>query len=332
MSANRASADCQVADQIHYLSVAAYQWWPNGAASRNRSNQMKRKSLSRALPIFAALMSVVVAALLTLSSFASAQSGPAQGPFGSGHQRPTIVLVHGAWADSSSWDELIPILQNEGYTVDAPPNPLRGLTSDSAYLASYLKNISGPIVLVGHSYGGAVITNAATGNPNVKALVYVDAFAPSAGETLEQLTFAKPGSCLAGGGNLSNVFNFGVDPSQPAGDSDLYLKIPAGTDYAGFDSCFATDVPTQEADLLGVIQRPLALGAFTTPSGTPAWTSIPSWAVIGTDDQAIPPAELTFMAQRAHSHITYVKAGHLSMVTQPWTVASVITQAAFATS
>lgn len=293
---------------------------------------MKRKSLSRVLPLLAALMSVVVAALLTLPSFASAQSGPSQGAFGSGHQKPTIVLVHGAWADSSSWDELIPILQNEGYTVDAPPNPLRGLTSDSAYLASYLKNISGPIVLVGHSYGGAVITNAATGNPNVKALVYVDAFAPAAGETLEQLTFAKPGSCLAGGGNLSNVFNFGVDPSQPAGDSDLYLKIPAGTDYAGFDSCFATDVPPQEADLLGVIQRPLALGAFTTPSGTPAWATIPSWAVIGTDDQAIPPAELTFMAQRAHSHTSYVKAGHLSMVTQPWAVANVITQAAFATS
>ena len=293
---------------------------------------MKRKSLSRALPLLAALMSVVVAALLTLPSFASAQSRSGQGVFGGGLQRPTIVLVHGAWADSSSWDELIPILQNEGYTVDAPPNPLRGLTSDSAYLASYLKTVSGPIVLVGHSYGGAVITNAATGNPNVKALVYVDAFAPAAGETLEQLTFAKPGSCLAGGGNLANVFNFGVDPSQPTGDSDLYLKIPAGTDYAGFDSCFATDVPTQEADLLGVIQRPLALGAFTTPSGTPAWASIPSWAVIGTDDQAIPPAELTFMAQRAGSHITYVKAGHLSMVTQPWSVASVVTQAAFATS
>ena len=293
---------------------------------------MKRKSLSRALPLLAALMSVVVAALLTLPSFASAESGSGQGAFGGGHQRPTIVLVHGAWADSSSWDELIPILQNEGYTVDAPPNPLRGLTSDSAYLASYLKTISGPIVLVGHSYGGAVITNAATGNPNVKALVYVDAFAPAAGETLEQLTFAKPGSCLAGGGNLANVFNFGVDPSQPTGDSDLYLKIPAGTDYAGFDSCFATDVPTPEADLLGVIQRPLALGAFTTPSGTPAWASIASWAVIGTDDQAIPPAELTFMAQRARSHITYVKAGHLSMVTQPWSVASVVTKAAFATS
>ena len=143
------------------------------------------------------------------------------------------MLVHGGWADASSWDNVIAILQHEGYTVDAPPNPLRGLASDSAYLASYLSTISGPIVLVGHSYGGAVITNAAYGNTNVKALVYVDAFEPAQGETLEQLTFSRPGSCLTGGGNLNNVFNFVVDPSQPAGDYDLYLKIAPGTDYAG---------------------------------------------------------------------------------------------------
>ena len=122
------------------------------------------------------------------------------------------MLVHGGWADASSWDNVIAILQHEGYTVDAPPNPLRGLASDSAYLASYLSTISGPIVLVGHSYGGAVITNAAYGNANVKALVYVDAFEPAQGESLEQLTFARPGSCLTGGGNLNNVFNFVVDP------------------------------------------------------------------------------------------------------------------------
>jgi pimeloyl-ACP methyl ester carboxylesterase len=245
-------------------------------------------------------------------------------------RNPTIVLVHGAWADSSSWNEVIPILQREGYTVLAPPNPLRGLTSDSAYLSSFLQTISGPIVLVGHSYGGAVITNAGTSNSNVKALVYVDAFAPAQGETLEQLTFALPGSCLAGGGNLSNVFNFGVDPSQSAGDYDLYLKVAPGPDYAGFDACFANLVPRVEADTLGVIQRPLALGAFTTPSGPPAWATIPSWAVIGREDQAIPPAELTDMAQRAHSRITYVTAGHLSMITQPRIVADVISDAALA--
>ena len=270
----------------------------------------------------------MVAALLSIPGLAGAQSARSSRVGSTDASKPTIVLVHGAWADASSWDEVIPILQNEGYVVDAPPNPLRGLTSDSAYIASYLKTISGPIVLVGHSYGGAVITNAATGDPDVKALVYVDAFAPAAGETLEQLTFAKPGSCLAGGGDLSNVFNFGVDPSQPSGDYDLYLKVAPGADYPGFDACFATFVPPAQAAVLAATQRPLALDAFTTPSGPPAWASIPSWAVIGTDDQAIPPAELTFMAQRAHARVTYVHAGHLSMITQPWAVAAVIANAA----
>jgi pimeloyl-ACP methyl ester carboxylesterase len=218
-----------------------------------------------------------------------------------------------------------------GYTVDAPPNPLRGLTTDANHLASYLSTISGPIVLVGHSYGGAVITNAATGSPNVKALVYVDAFAPAQGEAAQQLTFSRPGSCLGGGGSLSNVFNLAVDPSQPAGDYDLYVKIPPGTDYTGFDACFATFVPSDQAAVLAAGQRPLALGAFTTPSGSPAWASIPSWAVIGREDQAIPPVELTFMAQRGGSRITYVTAGHLSMITQPKLVSEVINDAAHAT-
>ena len=280
----------------------------------------------------AAMAALIIAALVIVPTLASAQPGPGgQSQHGSSGPKPTIVLVHGGWADASSWDNVITILQNEGYTVDAPPNPLRGLASDSAYLASYLSSISGPIVLVGHSYGGAVITNAANGNANVKALVYVDAFEPAQGETLEQLTFAKPGSCLTGGGNLNNVFNFVVDPSQPAGDYDLYLKIAPGTDYAGFDACFATDVPATEAAVLGAVQRPFALGAFTAPSGPPAWATIPSWAVIGTQDLAIPPAELTFLAQRAHSRVTYVRAGHLSMITQPGAVAKVINEAAFAT-
>jgi pimeloyl-ACP methyl ester carboxylesterase len=278
------------------------------------------------------IATIAVAALVTVPTFAGAQSSHSgERASLTGGTRPTIVLVHGAFADASSWDEVIPILQREGYTVDAPPDPLRGLTDDSAYLTSYLSTISGPIVLVGHSYGGAVITNAATGNPKVKALVYVDAFEPAAGETLEQLTFAKPGSCLAGGGDLENVFNSVVDPSQPSGDYDLYLKIPPGTDYAGFDACFATFVPPKQAAVLGAVQRPLALDAFTAPSGTPAWASIPSWAVIGTQDRAIPPAELTFMAQRAHSQITKVFAGHLSMITQPRAVADVIDHAAAAT-
>jgi pimeloyl-ACP methyl ester carboxylesterase len=122
-----------------------------------------------------------------------------------------------------------------------------------------------------------------------------------------------------------------VDPSHPSGDYDVYLKIAPGTKYPGFDDCFATLVPRGQAAVLGAVQRPIALGFITAASGTPAWASIPSWAVIGTQDRAIPPAELTFMAQRAHSQITYVDAGHLSMITQPEAVAHVITDAAIAT-
>jgi pimeloyl-ACP methyl ester carboxylesterase len=292
---------------------------------------MKSKVMSRMAAVFAAALSVVVASLLVVPVLASAQVRPGPGERADA-AKPTLVLEHGGFADGSSWDQVISILQREGYTVDAPPNPLQGLASDSAYLASYLKTISGPIILVGHSYGGMVITNAATGNPNVKGLVYADAFEPAAGETVQRLTFAQPGSCLAGGGHLNNVVNFVVNPSQPAGDYDLYLKTAPGTDYSGFDACFATDVPTRVANVLAATQRPIALGAFTAPCGPPAWARIPSWAVIGTDDQVIPPAELTFMAQRAHSQITYVKAGHLSMIRQPWAVANVINQAVRSTS
>jgi pimeloyl-ACP methyl ester carboxylesterase len=277
---------------------------------------------------FGALVAVGVFAFLSTTALASDTPVRVLTTAFPNLPKPTIVLVHGGWADGSSWDKVIANLQGEGYTVDAPPNPLRGLTSDSAYLASYLSTISGPIVLVGHSVGGMIISNAATGNPNVKGLVYVDAFEPAAGETVAQLTFSRPGSCLSGGGDLNNVFNFKVDPSQPSGDYDVYLKIAPGTNYAGFGDCFATFVPGGHAAVLGAVQRPIALGFITAQSGTPAWTSIPSWAVIGTQDHVIPPAELTFMAQRANSHITYFDAGHLSMVTQAETVAGVITEAA----
>ena len=292
---------------------------------------MKNKLISRGAALFATALSVVVASVLVVPVFADAQLRHVSGERPA-TLKPTIVLIHGGWADGSSWHGVISTLQRQGYAVAAPPNQLRGLPSDSAYLASYLSTISGPIVLVGHSYGGAVITNAATGNPNVKALVYVDAFEPAEGESLQQLTFAQPGSCLTGGGDLNNVFNFAVDPSQPAGDSDLYLKVAPGTNYLGFDACFANDVPEREANVLAATQRPFALGPFTAPSGSPAWASTPSWAVIGTQDLAIPPAELTFMAQRAHSQITYVEAGHLSMITKPFAVADVINQAVRSTS
>jgi pimeloyl-ACP methyl ester carboxylesterase len=236
------------------------------------------------------------------------------------------VLEHGAWADASSWDGVIQQLQQAGYTVDAPPDPLQGLAYDSSYLADYLKTITGPVVLVGHSYGGAVITNAATGNPDVKALVYVDAFIPAQGETLLQLIAAQPGSCLAG--NPADVFTTVPYPGAPAGDVDLYLKTAPDPPYPGFAQCFANGLPASQAAVLAATQRPLAYSAVTTPSGVPAWKTIPSWSLIGTADHVIPPAEQLFMSKRAKSHITEIDAGHLSLISDPAAVARVILEAA----
>ncbi|SDN93481.1 alpha/beta fold hydrolase [Actinacidiphila guanduensis] len=228
--------------------------------------------------------------------------------------KPTVVLVHGAWADGSSWQGVVRDLQHDGYTVDVPPNPLRGVASDSAYLASYLKTVPGPIVLVGHSYGGFVITNAATGDPDVKALVYVDAFLPAQGETLNGLTSQFPGS-LIGPDALTFVPSAG-------GVVDAYLK------QAQFPGIMANDLPARTAAQLAATQRPLAASALDEPSGAPAWSSIPSWDVIGTADHAIPPAAQEFMAERAGSHVTRIHASHLSMISHPDTVTDVIETAA----
>src|SRR5438034_4340491 len=184
--------------------------------------------------------------------------------------KPSIVLVHGAWADGSSWNRVVGLLQVQGYTVYVPPNPLRGLASDSAYLANFLKTITGPIILVGHSYGGAVITNAATGNANVKALVFIDAFAPDEGESLASLSSVppppgQPASCLAG--DPTQVFNFVPLPNQ---DVDLYVKPSL------FPSCFANDLPEQKGAILASTARPLTLSTFSDKSGAPAWKTIPS--------------------------------------------------------
>jgi len=223
---------------------------------------------------------------------------------------PTIVLEHGAWADASSWAGVIARLQHDGYTVDAPPDPLRGLAYDSSYLSDFLKTVAGPIILVGHSYGGAVITNAANANPNVKALIYVDAFIPAKGETLLQLVAAKPGSCL--GSDPANVFNFVPYPGAPTGDVDVYLKTAADPPYPGFAECFANGLPASEAGVLAATQRPLAFSAASAPSGVPAWLTIPSWSVIGTADHVLPQAEQLFMSKRANAHITEINAGHLA--------------------
>jgi len=238
--------------------------------------------------------------------------------------QPVIVLVHGAWADASSWTSVINELQRRGFTVYAPPNPPRGLPQDSAYLHQFLTENAAlqgqPVVLVGHSYGGAVVTNAAVGAPGVRALVYVDAFIPEEGDTIGGLARAEPGSYLG-----NEAFNPVPYPGAPSGDVDLYIKpdlVPG---------CFATGLPASQAAVIAATQRPLTASAFTEPSGPPAWKTIPSWAVIGTGDQVIPPAELTFMAKRAGAHITDVNAGHLSLVSEPAVGIGVILQAVQAT-
>ena len=259
---------------------------------------------------------VILALLIVPAYVVAARSDTASGP------KPSIVLIHGAWADGSSWSRVISILQQQGYTVYAPANPLRGLTSDSAYIASFLQSISGPIILVGHSYGGAVITNAATGNPNVKALVYVDAFASDQGESLASLSSVPPPpgqspSCLSG--DPTTVFNF---VPLTGGDVDLYVKPNL------FPSCFANDLPPKEGEVLASTQRAFALGALPQQSGAPAWKTIPSFYLVGTIDNVIPPFAQLAMAQRAHSTIVQVKAGHLSMISQPEAVTDLINQAA----
>jgi pimeloyl-ACP methyl ester carboxylesterase len=241
-----------------------------------------------------------------------------------GESKPTVVLVHGAWADSGSWDQVVARLQRQGYTVIAFPNPLRGLPDDSAYLAAFLSTISGPIVLVGHSYGGAVITNTATGNPGVKALVYVDAFLPDQGETIAQLVGRNPGSCVAG--DPTQVFDLRPYPGAPPGAVDAYVK------QSVFPSCFANDLPARKAAVLAATQRPASTVILGQPSEPPAWAEIPSWALVGTVDRVIPPATQLFMAERAQAHIVEVKASHLAMVSHPGAVTRLIVAAARATT
>jgi len=275
-----------------------------------------RPALKRSVATIAALTLVVLAILPGQVHSVHASAAAAQ----TAQAVPTIVLEHGAWADGSSWAGVIRRLQRAGYTVDAPPNPLRGLPGDSAYLASFLATVAGPIVLVGHSYGGAVITNAAYGNPNVKALVYIDAFIPDQGETLLQLLSAQPGSCL--GGDPTQVFNVVPYPGAPAGDVDLYIKP------AVFPGCFANGLPKGKAAVLAAVQRPLAFSATSEPSGPPAWKTIPSWSLIGTADHVIPPAEQLFMSQRAGARITEIPASHASPVDHPDAVTGIIMRAA----
>ncbi|WP_425839081.1 alpha/beta fold hydrolase [Microbacterium sp. PA5] len=238
-------------------------------------------------------------------------------PHGGSSPKPTVVLVHGAFADSSGWSLVAPALQAEGYPVLAFPNPLRGLQYDSEYLRRFLDTIAGPIVLVGHSYGGAVITNAATGDPDVKSLVYVAAYALDEGETVQDANTLGGGQSDLGANLVIRPF-----PGASEGDADAYIDVRA------FRSIFAQDVPRPLAAVMAASQRPAALAAFGTPSGVPAWKTIPSWYIVAKQDRTIPPVAERAMASRAGSRTVEVNSSHVPMISKPLSVLSVIRQAA----
>ncbi len=230
--------------------------------------------------------------------------------------KPTIVLVHGAFADSASWDGVTKNLIAKGYTVIGAANPLRSVKGDAAVVSGIVKGINGPVVLVGHSYGGAVISAAANGNSNVKSLVYVAAFAPEAGETALELSGRYPG------GTLGSALAAPVPTAD--GGKDFYI------DQSKFHQQFAADVPNAQASLMAAGQRPIAEAALTEASGAPAWKSLPSYFVYGTADKNIPAAALQFMADRASSRKTVVIEGgsHVVMTSKPAVVARRIEEAA----
>jgi pimeloyl-ACP methyl ester carboxylesterase len=233
----------------------------------------------------------------------------------------TVVLVHGAFADASGWNRVITRLQAKGVPVMAPANPLRGIAADSAYIAAVLEQIEGPVLAVGHSYGGAVITNAATDAKNVVGLVYVAAFAPEEGETLG----------AAEAGSKDSVLNSALVPRQyPTGNGGAATEFYI--DPAKARDAFAGDLSDQEAALIGATQRPVAELAFSEPSGPPAWKNRPSWAVVATADRAAGTDVTRSMAERAGATITELEGSHVIMISQPQAVTDVILEAVAATS
>jgi pimeloyl-ACP methyl ester carboxylesterase len=236
--------------------------------------------------------------------------------------KPTIVLVHGAFADGSSWNRVIERLQHQGYSVIAPAVPLRGLAADSAYLASVVNQLDGPVLLVGHSYAGALITNAATDAANVVGLVFVAAFAPDTDERLGDVAATSKDSLL-GTAQVQRAY-----PTGPGGETAPEFLV----DPARFREVFAADLPAEQAAVLAATQRPVAAAAFSDVSGPPAWKALPSWAVVATADKAAGSDVVRSMAQRAGAEIVEVDASHVVMVSQPQAVTELILKALHAVS
>ena len=273
----------------------------------------------RALTAIRVVLAVILVAALGLIGGAPAATTSASG---GEHMsaRPTIVLVHGSFADASGFNAVIQRLHRLGYTTIAPPNPLRGLPVDTAYIRSFLGTIEGPIVLAAHSYGGMVITNAATRNPNVKALVYINGFAPAEGEHATDLLSKFSGSMIIPE-NLTVRPYPTTDPTESGAEATINADV--------FREAFAADVDRATAAAMFATQRPIDVAALEQRSGPPAWATIPSWFVIGTNDNTIPPDLHRYMAERAGAErIVQVRASHVVMITHPAAVVRVIDEAA----
>ncbi|MFE5943122.1 alpha/beta fold hydrolase [Streptomyces sp. NPDC056480] len=263
--------------------------------------------MSPPIPRRTMLAGAAAAAAAATAAGPAAASGPATRP------KPTIVLVHGAFADAGGWSQVISHLTREGHSVIAPPNPLRGVHGDSAYLAAFLDTLPGPLVLVGHSYGGMLITNAARGIERVRALVYVAAFAPDAGETVSGLQAMFPGTRLT-----EAALDFRNHPHGVEG----YVKRSA------FREVFAGDLSRSEAELLWATQRPGDTATLSEASGEPAWKTVPSYYLLAREDNLIPAAAQRFMAHRAGAHTVEVRTSHVAMISEPRITAALIGKAA----
>jgi pimeloyl-ACP methyl ester carboxylesterase len=231
--------------------------------------------------------------------------------------RPTIVLVHGAFADASGWSDVFHSLSSRGYEVYAPANPLRGVASDGEYLRSFVSTIDGPVVLAGHSYGGCVITNASAGTSAVKALVYIAAYAPDEGETL-----SDAGTLGGGSTDLTKHLILRPYPGAPEGDADGYI------DPEYFHELFCADVDAGLARFMAYGQRGVAVSGLVTPSGVPGWRTIPSWYMIASNDATIPPEAERAMAARAGARTVEVTSSHVAMISHPHEVTELIVTAA----
>ena len=275
-----------------------------------RTSKASRRRTAVTLVASGGLAAALLATTMGTSN-ATAVPSPSQ------HRKPTVVHVHGAFADSTSWNGVVEKLRKDGYPVVAAANPLRGLSSDAAYVRNIVASIDGPVVLAGHSYGGAVITNAATGNPQVKGLVYLAAFVPDQGESANELAARFEGSTLP-----QAVRTVPVDNADGTQGQDVYIQEQK------FPQQFAHDVPRRVAEGMAVTQRPVTLAALDEKSGAPAWKNVPSWVLVADEDRNIPPQAQLFMAKRAHAHVKKVDASHAVTVSEPKVVADFIEDAA----